>query len=43
MLQGKLEALDEKANSLASLPTSELLSLAGLPPTEKLPGKFERF
>jgi hypothetical protein len=35
--QGKLEELEEKAANLASLPTSELLGLAGLSATEKLP------
>jgi hypothetical protein len=35
-----VEELEEKAGSLAALPTTELLALAALPQTEKLPSKL---
>jgi hypothetical protein len=38
--QGRVEELEEKAGSLAALPTTELLALAAIPQTEKLPSKF---
>jgi hypothetical protein len=38
--QGRLEELEEKAGSLAALPTTELLALAAIPQTEKLPSKL---
>jgi hypothetical protein len=38
--QGRVEELEEKAGSLAALPTTELLALAAIPQTEKLPSKL---
>ena len=40
VLQGRVEELEEKAGSLAALPTTELLALAAIPQTEKLPSKL---